>query len=127
MCIDIITNCERKIICNIRIAMGQNIQQNVQEGDIIIVATDGLYDNVPNNEIVEYASSINDPMDLAESLGDLASKRGLDKSYKSPFMQAAIKAGEKWQGGKPDDITVVVARVINGSAASNVSLLSTVP
>lgn len=107
--------------------MGQNIQQNVQEGDVLIVATDGLFDNVPNYEIIQYVQQIQDPMTLAESLGELASERGMDEEYESPFMKAAKAAGEKWKGGKPDDITVVVARVVDGAAVANQSVLSTIP
>lgn len=107
--------------------MGQNIQVNVQEGDVMIVATDGLYDNVSNNDIVKYVQEIADPMTLAESLGALASERGMDKEYESPFMKAAVAAGEKWNGGKPDDITVVVARVVDGATAVSQSVLSTIP
>lgn len=107
--------------------MGQNIQQKVREGDCMIVATDGLYDNVLDAELVSYAADLSDPTQLAEALGELASRRGVDKSFRSPFMQAAEQAGVQWQGGKADDITVVVARIVDAAAVDSESLLSTIP
>lgn len=107
--------------------MGQNIQQKAREGDVLIVASDGLYDNVSDADILSYAESIEEPMTLAETLGDLASKRGVDAKFKSPFMQAANKGGVEWNGGKPDDITVVIAKIVNGATAGSESLLSTIP
>lgn len=108
-------------------AMGQNIQQKVREGDVLIVASDGLYDNMSDSELVEVVGNEQDPMTLAETLGTMASTRGLDKSYVSPFMLAAEKAGVKWEGGKADDITVVVAKIVDGSQGVAESLLSTIP
>lgn len=107
--------------------MGQNIQQKVREGDVVIVATDGLYDNVPDSDLIKLVGEIDDPMALAETLGDMATTRGVDKSYESPFMKAAKKAGVKWRGGKADDITVVVARIVEGQEGESESLLSTIP
>lgn len=108
-------------------AMGQNIQQKVREGDILVVASDGLYDNMADSDLVNIVSSEEDPMTLAETLGTMASKRGIDKSFSSPFMMAAQKAGVNWEGGKADDITVVVAKVVDGPQGANESLLSTIP
>lgn len=107
--------------------MGQNIQRKVREGDCLIVATDGLYDNVTNEEIRDYVSQMEDPMSLAEQLGDLASKRGMDKTFRSPFMAAASEAGVAWKGGKADDVTVVIARIVPFAQGNDASLLSTIP
>lgn len=109
------------------LAMGQNIQQKVREGDVVVVASDGLYDNMSDQELVQYVNQVDDPMAMAEQLGDLASTRGVDKSYESPFMIEAKKAGVAWEGGKADDITVVVAKIVPGPDADNESLLSTIP
>lgn len=107
--------------------MGQNIQQKLREGDVLIVASDGLYDNMSDADLVQFIVKQDDPMTLAEQLGELASARGVDKSFQSPFMNAARKAGVNWNGGKADDITVVVAKVVDGSQGGTESLLSTIP
>lgn len=108
-------------------AMGQNIQQKVREGDILVVASDGLYDNMSDSDLVEVVTNEEDPMTLAETLGTMASTRGVDKSFSSPFMMAAQKAGVKWEGGKADDITVVIAKIVDGAQGVKESLLSTIP
>lgn len=107
--------------------MGQNIQQRVREGDTLIVATDGLFDNMTDKEIVNFVDEEGDPMALAEILGGTASTRGMDKTFESPFMKAAKGAGVKWKGGKADDITVIVAKVVDGPDGAYESLLSTIP
>lgn len=107
------------------LAMGQNVQQKVEAGDWVIVATDGLFDNVGDAEIVRMAGEATDAAQLAEMLGESASARGLDKTFESPFMQAARQAGVAWEGGKADDVTVVVARVEEDERLAATSLLST--
>lgn len=109
------------------LAMGQNIQQKVREGDWVVIATDGLYDNVSDVEIVSAVSQAVDAMTLAEALGNLASSRSVDAKFRSPFMIAAGKAGVKWQGGKADDITVVTIQVQDNESLQATSLLSTLP
>lgn len=115
------------VLCECRLAMGQNVQQKLREGDWLIVATDGLYDNITDDEIVQMARENISPMDLADKLGDVACAHSLDKTYVSPFMMAAISAGEQWQGGKTDDITIVTARVSGRAVVQPTSLLSTLP
>lgn len=107
--------------------MGQNVQQKVRPGDWVVLATDGLYDNVSDGEIVGVASTEEDAMDLAESLGNLASARSVDTKFRSPFMIAAEKAGVQWQGGKADDITIVTLKVVDDDTIAPATLLSTLP
>ncbi|PXF46719.1 phosphatase 2C 80 [Gracilariopsis chorda] len=107
------------------LAMGQNVQQKLQAGDWVIVATDGLYDNMSDTDIVAMAAHASDATELADSLGERAAVRAVDKQFVSPFMQAAMQAGVKWEGGKADDITVVVARVEDDESLLSTSLLST--
>lgn len=106
--------------------MGQNVQRRVRADDVIVVATDGLYDNVMDGEIARVLNTQTDMMTAADMLGELASQRGMDKSFVSPFMQAAIKAGQQWQGGKADDITVVLLKVVEGDVQPE-ALISTLP
>lgn len=82
-------------------------------GDIIVVGTDGLLDNVFAKEIVEVlaAEVAETAKDLAKLLAELAWYNSLDVLKDGPFAVKARKAGRSHRGGKIDDITVVVAKV----------------
>eukprot|EP00003_Mantamonas_plastica_P018834 TRINITY_DN3071_c0_g1_i3.p1 TRINITY_DN3071_c0_g1~~TRINITY_DN3071_c0_g1_i3.p1 ORF type:complete len:223 (+),score=63.12 TRINITY_DN3071_c0_g1_i3:353-1021(+) len=99
----------------------------VQEGDIVVTGTDGLFDSLYVNEIIEIvstcfsrANSINkfDPSLAAQRLAyeahELARDPKKDKDSRvSPFEVACVQAGySSWKGGKLDDITVVVSLVV---------------
>ena len=88
----------------------------VKVGDIIIAGSDGLFDNLYDQDIIKTTESkltIEDQQefceDLAATLAEKAIKRAWDHNYKSPFARNAAKAGKKYVGGKLDDTTVVVA------------------
>lgn len=51
------------------------------------------------------------PENLAWYIAENALYNSLDKYSETPFSAAAKEAGGRHQGGKPDDITVVVAFV----------------
>jgi len=91
---------------------------DLQDGDIIIAATDGLFDNlfdtdikligekelkVPNTD-AEFCRR------FARNLVTQAVEKAFDTRYISPFAKAAKKAKNYFIGGKLDDVTVVVAR-----------------
>lgn len=88
-------------------------------GDIIITATDGLFDNISESMILKEISKLPETDDItrkdldksAQSLASLARRKANDKSFSSPFSLAARSAGVKYQGGKVDDITVIVSAV----------------
>jgi protein phosphatase PTC7 len=120
----------------------------VQVGDVLIVATDGLFDNVPEESIIEHMAASMEEMEVQEentphalpkpfiavsgsatnpptnigpvspltavatSLARLAHRLSLDKMIDSPFAQLAKDNNILWKnGGRKDDITVIVARV----------------
>ena len=101
----------------------------VKAGDLIVQATDGLWDNVREEDMCQtieatvQQSGGADAVALAEALCTVASRNASDEEYPSPFMEEAVRSGqiqvsflEKMQGiepagGKLDDITVVVAEV----------------
>lgn len=105
--------------------MGQNVQLKVREGDLVLLATDGLWDNVRVADIVAQCTACPDPRDLADSLADIAMANQANPKYCSPFQMAAEKAGQDWEGGKEDDLTVVVGKVVNDPTLASVTLLST--
>jgi len=94
-----------------------NIQ--CQPGDIIVTATDGLFDNINENMILNEIQKLPDADEItkkdldiaAKSLANLARRKAKDKSFLSPFSLAAKSAGFDYKGGKVDDITVIVSCV----------------
>jgi len=94
----------------------------VVRGDIIIVGSDGIFDNLFDEDIVEEvkrsmngkrnatASSIR-PQVLAESLAFRAKGTSQDLECSSPFESRASREAFYYTGGKVDDISVIVAVV----------------
>ncbi|KAI5694787.1 hypothetical protein M8J76_007080 [Diaphorina citri] len=92
-------------------------QFQVEDGDVILLATDGVFDNVPDSlllaELVR-AQGSKDPMQLqlvANTIALMARTLAFDETYMSPFAIQARANGISTQGGKPDDITVLLAIV----------------
>ena len=91
----------------------------VKPGDVVITASDGLWDNLWNNEVValvgEAKARSKGPKALASVLAKQAQRRGLDQQAWSPFMHGALQKGFAYMGGKIDDVTIVVAYVRDGA------------
>jgi serine/threonine protein phosphatase PrpC len=97
----------------------------LQDKDIIVMGSDGLYDNLFNEDIVtciypQYKShqqsrhltgELANPTAAAECLAKKAEIKSNNPNYLSPFARGAQEVGVPYQGGKPDDITVIVAQV----------------
>ncbi|GFH09353.1 protein phosphatase, partial [Haematococcus lacustris] len=96
-------------------ASAQKFELAVQAGDVVVMGTDGLWDNCFDEEImsvIRYCQDVNMPLDkTAQVLAHYARHRASDPKFASPFAYAAFQAGFAYMGGKMDDITVVVARV----------------
>ena len=119
-------------------ATAQTFTAVLEVGDIVLLGTDGLFDNVSDAEILEEAFSIanatepgaeNRPIDaqsslrlrhlalkIASSLAEMAYLKSMDKRESTPFSRSASEAFDiVYQGGKKDDITVVVGCVAPNS------------
>ncbi|XP_029641640.1 protein phosphatase PTC7 homolog isoform X1 [Octopus sinensis] len=97
-------------------SMAENSSFGVQEGDIILLGTDGLFDNMNEDMLLDYVSKLKDHRQdniqkTASKIAEEAHQLAFDPDYLSPFALTAIDAGIEIRGGKPDDITVVLARV----------------
>ncbi|XP_051150081.1 probable protein phosphatase 2C 55 isoform X2 [Andrographis paniculata] len=94
---------------------GQVFKVPVAPGDVIIAGTDGLFDNLYNNEIaavvVHGMRAGLGPQVTAQKIAALARQRAQDKDRQTPFSTAAQEAGFRYYGGKLDDITVVVSYI----------------
>lgn len=97
-------------------------------GDVVLLATDGLFDNVFDEEIIKILTDASkSTAEKAAVVAKTAYKHSIDPSYVSPFAMKereyfAFKLGlptkdtgfpgrNRIVGGKMDDITVVVATV----------------
>lgn len=95
----------------------------IQDGDTIVVGSDGLFNNL---YVRQMASIINNfPMDsskdnmqiIADKLSQEAFNKSLSSAFWSPYAQRGYEQGVvtafdlKYMGGHPDDITCVVGRV----------------
>ncbi|XP_054710472.1 protein phosphatase PTC7 homolog [Uloborus diversus] len=90
----------------------------IEEGDLILLATDGLFDNLPESVIVQHLSKLRDHnlenmQKMVNSLAFLAHRLAFDANYLSPFAKRARENGINTFGGKPDDVTVLLAAVTN--------------
>ncbi|XP_022154888.1 probable protein phosphatase 2C 26 isoform X2 [Momordica charantia] len=96
----------------------------LMEGDILVMGSDGLFDNVFDHEILATATKNVDVVEAAKALANLASSHSADKMFESPYsLEARSKGydvpfwkkilGMKLTGGKLDDITVVVGQVVS--------------
>ncbi|XP_058198779.1 probable protein phosphatase 2C 1 isoform X2 [Rhododendron vialii] len=95
------------------------------EGDIIVMGSDGLFDNIFNSEIISTVSKYSEVAEAAKALASLAHNHSTDSSFDSPYsLEARTRgydvpwwkkiAGIKLTGGKLDDITVIVGQVVSG-------------
>ncbi|XP_067952009.1 protein phosphatase PTC7 homolog [Watersipora subatra] len=92
---------------------------DVTEGDIILVATDGLFDNMTDSMILRHLQIVKHKQldtiqSAANKIASEARKLSNDPEYESPFCKNAAKEGIAFKGGKPDDITVLIATVNSG-------------
>lgn len=89
---------------------------NLEIGDIILAATDGLFDNMSDKLIVKELAKLKDEeyesiKEMAKSLAEQARELSNDPEYMSPFAKEARKSGYYVRGGKPDDITIILSIV----------------
>jgi len=97
----------------------QVTEVDVQPGDLVVLGSDGLFDNLYDDEIVELTSKAYEPVTISQLIARQAYTVASDKSAMSPFSHLARQCG--WPlaiGGKLDDISVVVARVVLDSDIS---------
>lgn len=87
-------------------------QISLESGDLVLVATDGLWDNVPEPVLANALKDVSGPEKLqttCNAIALIARRLSHDAEYPSPFV---LKAGEHGldvgRGGKPDDITLVL-------------------
>ncbi|XP_030371688.1 protein phosphatase PTC7 homolog fig [Scaptodrosophila lebanonensis] len=90
----------------------------LQQGDLVLLATDGLFDNVPESMLVRMMADYQGVTDSgrlqlgANMLVSMARDLSQSAYFQSPFAQKARANNMMYMGGgKPDDITVILASV----------------
>ncbi|KAL4442488.1 hypothetical protein ABPG77_005072 [Micractinium sp. CCAP 211/92] len=104
--------------------VAQRFNVDVRQGDIVVVATDGLFDNVYPDEAASIVAAAKQERGesaqvAAVTLAQFARMRAADPAHLSPFAYGAQQLGYRYFGGKMDDITVLCAYVVpaGGQAA----------
>jgi protein phosphatase PTC7 len=106
------------------------LSAEVRDGDVLIVATDGVLDNLFDRElqacVAQHLPGLRSPDpvaaqaevdQLAATIAGLAHAIGLredEQGLLTPFMQAAAEEGYSYPGGKLDDVAVVCGVVRSG-------------
>ncbi|KAJ4830791.1 hypothetical protein Tsubulata_016929 [Turnera subulata] len=86
----------------------------VEPGDLVVLGTDGVFDNLYSSEIEEILQETEgnpSPEEIASTIACTASLNSGDLNYKSPFECVAELEGVEHKGGKFDDISVIVAQI----------------
>ena len=92
----------------------------LQKGDVLLMGTDGLFDNVFDQQLLSLlkhgiqsagpgGALDADPQKIADNLADTAFHISQSTTGTTPFSHSCVIQGYDQHGGKPDDITVVVA------------------
>lgn len=93
----------------------QVYRMELQKGDIIVMGSDGLFDNLWPKQILSYFDTYDlNPRINSEVLAKLAYEESQKKDNFVPFFQRAKDARQpfaSYRGGKEDDITVLVSVV----------------
>ena len=92
---------------------------DIKEGDLIIAGSDGLFDNVYLNTIENLVNKqikktpYKKPhlKKIADRLAQEAYHNSLNVNFHSPFAKEAKENNQLFEGGKSDDITVLVAEI----------------
>lgn len=100
---------------------GESSEVDVGPEDVILCASDGVFDNLDLDDIVVHIkeTAAIGCSKVAERIAEHASTGARDSKFMSPFANNAKKAGYFFQGGKLDDITVVIGVVTPVSSIKN--------
>lgn len=93
---------------------GANYESTTQAGDLLLLGSDGLWDNLFEQDILELVAGIGMSERGAYEIASRLAREAYRKSHDgeiTPFQHSveALYGKGHWTGGKPDDITVVAA------------------
>jgi protein phosphatase PTC7 len=94
---------------------GTKLTLELMKGDLILMGSDGVFDNLSGEEICEIVSSSPPRLStIAKRVGDQSRKVSLNKEAVTPYAKLAKKNGDPdykdGLGGKLDDVCCIVVR-----------------
>jgi len=104
-------------------ALADLYELELKAGDIVVLGTDGLFDNVFENDMItvldEGRKKGMPPQEAARNLALFAQELGSSSVIRSPFSIAAARDGYLFVGGKLDDTSVIVTYVSESKPEEN--------
>jgi protein phosphatase PTC7 len=97
--------------------VAESSSMTIQTGDLVILGTDGLFDNMYVFMILDELENLKknnelNPENISKKLAEKAFYYSLKYEFFSPFsMLAMLKVATFYRGGKSDDITVSVGQI----------------
>ena len=90
---------------------GEKFGFNLEYEDMLVLGTDGLFDNLFEDEIMSIISSMENESaaNIAEGLAVAAMEKG-ESLDATPFEKSSRDAGYSHKGGKTDDTTIIVVK-----------------
>ncbi len=98
-------------------SMAIEVEHEIKGGELIIMYSDGVRENLFRDDLRDLVkkASLTD-FDSISLIAQLIAEKALEiskkRNIKTPFSLQARKKGFEYQGGREDDITVIVARVV---------------
>ena len=95
---------------------GTRLNLELVRGDLIVMGSDGIFDNLTDQEILDAIASGNTDRlgQVAKRLADRSRKVSLNKKAETPYAKLAKKNGDPdfsdGLGGKVDDVSCIVVR-----------------
>ena len=79
---------------------------SLSPGDVLVLGSDGLWDNVPHAEVAALCAAHNgDADECAEAIATLAFGYSCDPEYDSPFTQQARAVQKRGQSGVTGEVS----------------------
>jgi len=89
---------------------------DLEEGDIVVIGSDGLFDNMTAHAITSLIKKDKPSADIATTIAQKAFEISTNTRVSTPFEKEAQKHKQTWRGGKQDDITVIVGKVVSDTS-----------
>ena len=91
---------------------GTKLNVELMPGDIVFMASDGVFDNLSETEVAEMVAKEKQLSQMAKRVSDVSRKVSQDRNAKTPYAKQAQKYGDpdyqSGLGGKLDDVSCVV-------------------